>query len=104
MKSTLLKHLTKYIILMIINAIIFFPWGYIIDVFDHQTFKNLDTFQTFGDYFVRLMTVLLLIIDFRKEKLPFMLLACVSSIFYPLLGIIIFSLLYLEKLKEKASA
>lgn len=100
MKSKLLKPLTKYIILLIINYFIFIPWNYFFIITEHKSFESLIKFQTFSDYGVRIIITILLAIDFNKLKLKYALLACISSLFYPLLGIIVFSLLFLEKEKQ----
>ena len=103
MKSKILKPLIKYIILIIINSIIFAPWGFILDFSNNKTFESLAHFQNFGDYTIRVVTMIFLAIDFKKANLKYTFLACLSSLFYPLLGIIIFSLLFLEK-ENKACA
>jgi hypothetical protein len=89
---------------MIINSIIFFPWGMILDLSNDKTFTNLDNFQTYGDYFVKAITIIFLIIDFRKFKFPYLFLVCIATAINPFIGIIIFSILFLESRKESASA
>ncbi len=103
MKSKLSKPLLKYIILIIIDSIIFIPWGGILGFSDDKVFKNLDNVQTFGDYAIRVITLIFLIIDFKKANLKYVFLACISSLFYPLLGIIVFALLFLEKENKNKS-
>lgn len=85
---------------MILNSLLFAPWALIFDIFNPTVFNNIGTIQEYGDYLVRLLTIIFLIADFHKEKLNYILVACISSLFYPLLGIIIFGLLYLEKQTE----
>lgn len=102
MESKLLKILTKYIVIMLIHSVIFFPWMMILNVSNDRLFETVDDIQTYGDYFVKIITALLIFLDFKKEKLPYIAIACVSSLFYPFLGIVIFALLYLEK-QNKAS-
>ena len=97
MKSRLLKKINKYIALMIFYSLLFAPWALIFDIFNPAVFKNIGDIQEYGDYMVRLLIIVFLIVDFKKEKLNYVMLACISSLFYPLLGIIIFGLLYLEK-------
>ena len=103
MKSRLLNKLNKYIAIMILNSLLFAPWALIFDIFNPEVFRNIGDIQEYGDYLVRLLTIVFLITDFQKEKLNYVILACISSLFYPLLGIIIFGLLYLEKQSEEAS-
>lgn len=97
MKSRLLKKINKYIALMIFYSLLFAPWALIFDIFNPAVFQNIGDIQEYGDYMVRLLIIVFLIFDFKKEKLNYVMLACISSLFYPLLGIIIFGLLYLEK-------
>lgn len=87
---------------MIIDSLLFAPWQYLFNVFNPETFKNLNDIQTYGDMLVRAFVILFLIIDFKKENLKYVIIACASAIFYPMLGIIIFALLYLEKQYNKA--
>lgn len=103
MKSRLIKPLTKYIVLTIIQSITFLPWNMVLDFSNEKTFHLLNDFQTYADYFVKIMTVIFIFIDFKKEKLPYITLACISSLFYPFLGMVIFALLFLER-ENKASA
>ena len=103
MNSKLIKPLTKYIIITIFHSMVFFPWNMILDMSKPQTFEALNNFQTYGDLFVKIMTAIFLFVDFKREKLPFTILVCISSLFYPFLGIVVFALLYLEK-ENKASA
>jgi hypothetical protein len=103
MKSRLLKKLNKYIAVMIFNSLLFAPWTLVFDIFNPEIFRNIGDIQEYGDYLVRLLTIIFLITDFQKEKLNYVIVACISSLFYPFLGIIIFGLLYLEKQTEEAS-
>ena len=103
MKSRLLKKLNKYIAVMILNSLLFAPWALVFDIFNPEVFRNIGDIQEYGDYLVRLLTIVFLIADFQKEKLNYVIISCISSLFYPLLGIIIFGLLYLEKQTEEAS-
>jgi len=100
MESKLLKHLTKYIIVMIIDALIFFPWAFILDLSNDQNFKNLDNIQTYSNYIVKVLIVIFLIIDFRKFKFPYLFLVCIASLINPFIGTIIFALLFLESQKS----
>jgi hypothetical protein len=106
--TNLLKVLNKYIILLIISSLFGMPWFYvrhlIFDFNDHETFNLIDSIPGYINYLIRLIIIILLIIDFRKENLKYIVLTCIATLFYPLLGIVILSLLLLEKKKEKASA
>lgn len=102
MKSRIIRPLTKYIVITIIQSITFLPWNIFLAFSNEKTFHMLNNFQTYGDYFVKIMTVIFIVIDFKKEKLPYMILACISSLFYPFLGMMIFALLFLEKESKPA--
>jgi len=106
--TDLLKKINKYIILMIISSLFGMPWIYvrhlIFDFNNPETFTLVDLIPKYIDYLIRFVVIILLIIDFKKENFKYIVITCIAAFFYPLLGIIIFSLLYLEKVNEKASA
>ena len=101
-----LKVLNKYVILLIISSLFGMPWLYvrhlIFDMNNYETYNLLDAIPGYINYLVRLVIIILLIIDFRKENLRYLVLTCVATLFYPVLGVVILSLLLLEKGKEKA--
>lgn len=103
--SKLLKVLNKYIILLIISSLFVIPWIYVnvfmLDSLDRATYDLLQSIPNFVNYLIRLIVIALLIIDFRKENLKHVVLACIAALFYPLLGIVVFALLMLEKEKER---
>jgi len=108
----LLKKLNKYIILLIVHSILGMSWIYI-SIFLNVKFPNindesslrtiLNFIPNIFDYLIRLIIIVLIIIDFRRENLRYAVLASVAAFFYPLLGILIFSLLFLEKQTIKAN-
>jgi hypothetical protein len=106
--SALLKKINKYIILMIVSSIFGMPWFYVrhllFDINNRETYALIDSIPGYVDYLIRLITIVFLIIDFRREHLKYLVLACIAALFFPLLGIIMFSLLYLEKGRDKVSA
>ena len=59
---------------------------------------------TIVEYVIRLIVIVLLIIDFKKNNLKNVILACISTLFFPLLGIVIFSILLIESERKKANA
>jgi hypothetical protein len=108
----LLKKLNKYIILLIVQSIYSMFWIYIriflnarCPVINNES--SLSTFINFlpdiFDYSIRLIILILIIIDFRRENLRYIILACFATFLYPLLGILIFALLFLEKQTIKAN-
>ncbi|WP_319502080.1 hypothetical protein [uncultured Draconibacterium sp.] len=106
--TDLLKVLNKYIILLIISSLFGMPWFYVqnllFDISNHETYALASSIPNYVTYLIRLIIIILLIIDFRKENLKNIVLTCIATLFFPMLGVVILSLLILEKGKEKASA
>ena len=106
--NRLLKILKKYIALLIVSSLFGIVWIYVIsDIFtsnDFELFNSIKSISKYVDYFIRIIITVLLIFDFKKHKLNNIILTCISALIYPLLGIVILSLLLLEKWKEKAGA
>jgi len=106
--TILAKILNKYIILLIVKSLFGVPWLYLVNVVtagtNHDLFQTLNSIPTYVDCAIRLITILFLFIDFKKYKIKFIALAIIAALFFPLLGMVIFALLYLENRKEKASA
>jgi hypothetical protein len=101
-----IKTINKYVILMIVSSLFGMPWFY----FRHLIFEYngpdsiIESIPTFIDYAIRLTVIILLIIDFKKENLKNVVLTCIATLFFPLLGIVIFSILLIESNRQKASA
>ncbi len=111
--NRLLKILNKYIVLLILWSIVSMAWIYIQPIFmrkgilsstDFESYSLINSLPTYIDYIIRIIIVILLAIDFKRHKLNYIVLTCIATLFYPLLGIVILSLLLIEKRKEKASA
>lgn len=102
-----IRKINKYIILMIISSLFGMPWFYVrFLLFEpqmHDEFSIVDSIPTLADYAIRLIVIILLIIDFRKEYLKNVVITCIAALFFPLLGIVIFSILLIEKNRQKAS-
>jgi len=99
-----IKTINKYIILLIVVSLFGIPWFHIrfwlYDLYPPDSF--VDSIPSVVDYLTRIIVIILLILDFRKYKLKNVVIACISALFLPLLGIVIFSLMYLEKQKANA--
>lgn len=111
--NRLLKILNKYIVLLILWSIVSMAWIYIQPFFlrkgmlsttDFESHSLINSLPTYIDYIIRIIIVVLIAIDLKKHNLNFVVLTCIATLFYPLLGIVILSLLLIEKWKEKASA
>ncbi len=105
----LIKTLNKYVILLIVSSLFGMPWFYIKNLI-YTNYPNImnvsysfyDNIPTIVDYLIRIIILILIINDFKKENIKNVLLTSIATIFYPLLGIVIFSILLLEKQKTKA--
>jgi hypothetical protein len=99
-----MKVLNKYIIVLLISSLFGMPWMYLkhllFDLTQQDIYSIVDTIPGYANYLIRLIIILLLLVDFKREKLKSVWVACLSSLFYPLLGVVIFGLLYIEKNKE----
>ena len=111
--NRLLKILNKYIVLLILWSIVSMTWIYVQPIFmrkgmlsssNFESYSLINSLPTYIDYIIRIIIVILIAIDFKKHKLNYVVLTCIATLFYPLLGIVILSLLLIEKWKEKASA
>jgi len=106
MKEFITK-INKYIILIIIQSISGMPWIYLRNFILEIPYSGeesiIDYVPTIITYSIKLIIIILLIIDFRKENLKFMILSCITVLFFPLLGVVIFSLLLLEKELKSAN-
>ena len=60
----------------------------------------IDYMPTAVDYLIRIIVIVLLIVDFKKYNIKNGLITCIAALFFPLLGIVIFSLLFIAKGKE----
>ena len=93
------KKINKYIVLLIISSVFGRPWTYAKPfIFGYNTSNSLmDLMPVYIEYGLRLVIVALLIIDFRKENLKYIVLTAIATCFYPLLGAVVFAILLLEK-------
>jgi hypothetical protein len=103
-----MKVLGKYFILLIVLSLFGMPWFYakivLLKTELTQYWKFIESIPTYVGYLIRIIIIILLIVDFQKKELKYVALACIASLFYPLLGVVILALLLLENKKENASA
>ena len=99
-----IRKLRKYIIVLIIETLFGYPWTYFLYLLNIDTLsnKNIQSVPNIADLFIKVIVIIFLVIDFKKENLKNIILTCIAAICYPLLGIVIFSILLIEK--DKASA
>ena len=99
-----IKTINKYVILLILVSIFGMPWFHIrfwlYDMYPAGSF--VDSIPSIVDYLTRISVVILLILDFKKYNLKNVVISCISALFFPLLGIVIFSIMYLENKKANA--
>ncbi|MEI7596508.1 MAG: hypothetical protein WCK02_12225 [Bacteroidota bacterium] len=100
------KTINKYVILLIVSSLFGVPWLYLrLLIFKDINPDAIESYiPTIVDYFIRLVTVVLLIIDFKKHNLKNVVVTCVGALFFPLLGIVILAIMLLEKAGKKANA
>lgn len=99
-----IKAINKYALLLIAHMLFGIPWFYIrFLIFDKYPQDSLvDLIPTIIDYLIRIIVIVLLIFDFRKFNLKNVVIACISALFFPLLGVVIFSIMYLIHNKERS--
>lgn len=99
-----IKAINKYVIILIVGSLFGVPWFYIrfwlYDLYPPDSF--VDWIPSIVDYLSRIIVIVLLIRDFKNYILKNVVISCISALFFPLLGIVIFSLMYLEKQRTTA--
>ncbi|NLL27806.1 MAG: hypothetical protein GX259_03330 [Bacteroidales bacterium] len=102
-----IKIINKYAILLIVYSLFGVPWYYfryfIFNVYEPPN-SFINFIPTIVDYLIHLIIFILLIIDFKKANLKNVALTCIAALFFPLLGIVIFSILWIENESNKAKA
>ena len=98
MKTGLIKYLTKYIWLIISSSLLYIPINFFMPIEMENMFK-LSEYRGYFDFGIRIIIAILLYNDFSKEKLQYKYLGIFASLFYGTLGVIIFSLLFMENKK-----
>ena len=81
------------------------PWLYVrYYIFEYDGPDSIiESIPSIIDYLIKLTVIVLLIIDFKKEQLKNIVLTCIAAFLYPLLGIVIFAIMLIDK-ERKASA
>ena len=106
MNTTLFEYLQKYIWIFIFGALLSLPFNYFFKL-DMDKFMKANETLGYFQIGIKILIAILLYIDFSKENLSnnYKYLAVILSLFYGLFGIVIFSLLFLEKnLNNKRNA
>ena len=98
MSKNLFEYLKKYICLFIIAGLLSLPYNWIFKL-DMDKFLKLTEYLGYAQIGIKILIAILLYFDFSKENLSnkYKYLSVFVSLFYGLLGVVIFSLLYLEK-------
>lgn len=96
-----IKKLNKYIILLIISSVFGLPWIYLRHFLFGMNNPDpiLESIPTIIDFIIKFVVIVLLIIDFRKENLKNIVLTCIAAFLFPLLGIVMYALMLIEKEK-----
>ena len=102
MNEPLLKILIKYIVIIILNSLLFAPWRIFIDI-DIDNIELINNTMYYVDLFLTLFIVVFLIRDSYKlhMKKHIMILIAVCGWVYPVFGVVVFSLIYLTKLDSQ---
>jgi len=103
----LIKILNKYIILLIVSFLLETFWSYFIQYIIYYNYQSvlIDSYlssyigyiPTIIQLLIKITITVLIIIDLKKENLRHIVLTSIATFCYPLLGIVIFSILLLEK-------
>ena len=110
--KNLLGILKKYIVLLAIWSAIGIVWAFVQPLFLGQNISDINDFETYSlvnslpsylGYLIRFAIAILLLVDFKKYNLNHKVLTFVATLFYPLLGVVIFALLLMGKSENKAS-
>lgn len=101
-----IRIMNKYVILLIVSSLFGIPWFYLSHIFfkNYQPDSFVNYVPSIANYLIRLIVIVLIIIDFRKNNLKNILLTCIATLFYPLLGIVIFAILFIDNERNKANA
>lgn len=114
--NNFIKIINKYIILLIIPGALNYLWSLLIN----QVYFNIDnkfisqirdriyddldsyafSMPVYFSYIFHFIIIGFLIYDFRKYKLKNVLLTCIATYFFPILGVAIFLILYILKENE----
>jgi hypothetical protein len=100
----LINTLNKYIFILIISAILGMPWlfaSYLIRL--ENTIDWLEVIN-YVNIIIKLLIAVLVLYDCKKLKLNPIFLIVVATVVYPLFGIVLMSLIIIEKSKDKACA
>lgn len=101
----LIRILNKYIILLTVSSLFGMPWFYA----ESLIFSNFQKYYSYYNYIptitqlsIKIAITVLVIIDCKKLNLSNIILISIATFCFPLLGILILSILLLEKQKLKA--
>lgn len=94
-----IKKLNKYIVLLIISSLFGMPWAYFrFLIFEYSGPDSIiESIPIIIEYLIKIAVVVLLIIDFKKDKLKNVGLTCIAAFLFPLLGIVTYGLLLIDK-------
>jgi hypothetical protein len=95
-----IRIINKYVIILLISAILGKAWYYL----QFLLMDNLKIGHDIGRIYsyvitwtINLLVIILLIIDFKKYELKYAVLSCFAALFFPLFGVVLFALFYMEK-------
>ena len=97
-----LKTINKYAILIIIPSIFGKIWFFILPLMGiFENSLHINDIPYYFELLINIIIIILLIFDFRKYKLKNALLTCIAALFFPLFGVVMFSILLFLKEREE---
>ena len=103
MKNNLYKLLKKYIIITFIHQLLFFPGIMSILLLWIKEPQTINSSLLSFNLIMQIICAIFVFLDTKKEELPYSLLLTIAAAIYPIFGIILLALLYIEKY-NKATA
>jgi len=95
-----LKSLIKYVIIILVGSLFGMPYIFVLmKLFpdpNHILYVQLHSIPTYLSYFIKIATTVLLLIDGYKHKIRFKYLIALTGFFIPMLGVIVYALLFLN--------
>ena len=102
--NELLRRLTKYLIILTFSSVFSFSWFYIEILFYEIDFNItiMDQIPSIVGTLIQIAVAVMLFIESRKLNLPLKFLTLLAALYFPLLGVVIFSINLLTKEQEHA--
>ena len=102
--TDLTRKIGKYAIALAVDSLFGLPWFYLRVLLSGSLRHDslVDLIPQAVDIAVRLLVVVLLAIDFKKNDLRHAALVCIAALLYPVLGVVLFAILLIERGRQIA--